>query len=98
MRLSEVEYNIMKQAVNLVLNRKSRSNDLGNCECAIVNVQSMKSKVNRLTQYHRNQIINAIATPLSMMFFLSNSHYNDLEIVEKLASYIEEHSFDISAL
>lgn len=99
MNLSEREFEIVKQAVQLVQKRKRRVGALSGAESALVNVLKMTARDKgdkQLVGYWYNQIIAAIALPLARMYFLSHSSYGNINIVEDLAEWLENNSCDVA--
>jgi methionine salvage enolase-phosphatase E1 len=92
MYLSEIQVSILKSAIELIKKRKR-----GDIKSAIINAQDIIEENNKKSYYHYQQIIRSIGIPFAVIFFLSHSFF-EKDVVEKLATFIEDNTNNIVPL
>ena len=97
--LSDVHYRIARNAYDLIIKRKREASiapDISIGPCAIVTAfNNFKENNTEISGYQFIQVMRAIVIPNAKLFFLSHK-VTEKDIVDKLATFIEDNSFNVT--
>lgn len=94
MTLSDIEAGATKQAVDLVVKRKSMTT-IPRPTSVLCELHRINHENPSLTPYVKNQLINSITKPLAFLFFMNHTPTDEKCVVE-LADFIETHTASLT--
>jgi hypothetical protein len=101
MNFSNAECRVAERAIELIFSRKKvqelySSNRPEGFTSVLVELNRLKHEDAGMDSYTKSQLVNAITKPWAVLFFLSHTA-DEIDVVEKLADYIERNTYSIPA-